>query len=198
MIYVYGDSHGMRSFKGLKLQHVNCSQVSITMHRIGRDKTIVGYSTSHLSTENTFVLVYGEVDCRCHVARQIQLDRDLHEICNELVTEYFDTISKSITTYKKIIVCAVIPQIRRNDYESLFGQITHQYPFIGTDAERIKYTNIVNGLIKEQCEKRGYTYFDGYNSYRRDDGTLDFAFSDKNVHLRENAQFLSEFEKLFE
>lgn len=186
MIHIYGDSHARFNYSGIKLPVENHSANSITMHRIGRDKCIVGFSPSHISHDNIFVFQYGEVDCRCHVARQKIAGREVSEVCDTLVKEYIESIVSNITSYKAIIISAVVPPTARYDYESVHGPITHTFPFIGTDEERVSYTNMINEELKAQCDAHGFLFFDPYNHYRRDNGTLVYEYSDGNVHIQKN------------
>lgn len=194
MIYIYGDSHALLNFKNLSIPHVNCYENGITMHRIGRDRTIVNFSDLHIHPDNIYVFQYGEVDCRCHIGRQKLLGREIHDICIELVSKYFESIAHNISAFKKIIVCAIVPPTRRNDYESLHGPITHEFPFVGMDEERVEYTNSMNNLIQEYCEIYGYMFFNPYDYYKRSDGTLKFELSDRLVHISNNEHILSEIE----
>ena len=104
MLCIYGDSHGRFSFKNLILPHKNYHNYSITMFRIGRDNIIINYDKSHHTKEDTICLVYGEVDCRCHIRRQILMGRDEDAVIQELVNNYFRTIRNNIIECKKIIV----------------------------------------------------------------------------------------------
>ena len=87
-------------------------------------------------------------------------------------------------------------QTKQSDYESLNGPITHEYPFVGTDEERVRYTSKMNKLLEEKSIENGYIYFNPYSYYTRLDGTLKFDFSDSTVHLRENSYFLEKFIEL--
>ena len=72
MIYIYGDSHANNNFRGLTLPSINKYESSITMFRIGRDNSIINFESSNESDTN--ILCYGEVDCRCHIQQQINLN----------------------------------------------------------------------------------------------------------------------------
>ena len=96
MIYVYGDSHAYIPFVTLKLNHNNFHQPGITMFKIGRDNKIVNHHNNHNSKENIFVLIYGEIDCRCHIGKQVKLGRTEDEIIDDLVNKYFQTIKLNI------------------------------------------------------------------------------------------------------
>lgn len=186
MIYIFGDSHAGFNFKGLSIQHVNKYESSITMYRISRDKQIINFSNSYNNENNIFVLHYGEVDCRCHIGKQLLLGRGLDAICSELVCEYINTIKNNITKYKKIILCSITPPMKKELYEINHEPITHEFPFIGSDDERVIYTKLVNKLLKEYCEANNFMFLDTYDYYSEEDGTLKYELSDKCVHINDN------------
>ena len=200
MISIYGDSHARISFQNLILQHNNYSFNSITMFRIGRDNVIVNYDNSHNNKDSVICLVYGEIDCRCHIQRQINTGRDEDDVIKELVNNYFMTIKNNINEYKKIIIVGVIPQIKRGDYENIHGPILHEFPFVGEDEDRCRYTIKINKLIEELCNNGDYVnyiYFNPYYYYTNKDGTLNYELSDKICHLGDNTFFLEKFVELY-
>jgi hypothetical protein len=191
MLYIFGDSHALFSFKGLAIPHQNRHQISITMHRIGRDKLIINYSPDIDLPDNTIVICYGEVDCRCHVGKQILFGRNEDEVIQELVSSYFRTISQ--ISKAQIIIVGVIPPVSQEEHEKIHGPITHEFPFVGTNEDRIRYTQKVNEKLKEFSLKNNYKYFNPYDYYTRSDGILKRELSDNNCHLGNNAYFLEQF-----
>ena len=109
MIIITGDSHSFFNFKNLDTPHINIQPGSLTMHRVGRDKEIVYFKDEYLSKDNIFMICYGEIDNRCHIHKQVLQGRHPDEIIKTLVKEYIETIRKVITTYKAIIIVAVVP-----------------------------------------------------------------------------------------
>jgi hypothetical protein len=191
MIYIYGDSHANFSFKNLQ-QYLPCNNYhenSITMYRIGRDNNIINYRNEQ-TKDDIIIFVYGEVDCRCHVQRQIDMGRNEDDIINELVHNYFITIKNNITKFKKIVITGIIPPVKRNDFEILYGPILHEFPFIGTDEDRVRYTKKMNELLENLSNKNGYIYFNPYDYYTRPDGTLKYELSDNIVHIGENINII--------
>jgi hypothetical protein len=195
MIYIYGDSHAKFSFNGLQIEHVNNFVGSITMFRVGRDNEIIRFSKEVDSNENIIVISYGEVDCRCHIGKQINLGRNEDDIIEELVTNYFKTIKNNIFLATVVIV-GVIPPTKQIEYEAKNGVITHEFPFVGTDEDRVKYTAKVNKKLKEFSLLYNYIYFNPYEYYTRSDGTLKFELSDNTVHLGNNSYFLEMFTQI--
>jgi hypothetical protein len=195
MIFIYGDSHGLFIFKGLTLPNRNYSEPSITMFRIGRDNVIINYNKDEVGENDTIILLYGEVDCRCHIQRQINIGNNEDDVINELVNNYFQTIKNNITN-KNIIISGVVPPTKQNDYESINGPILHDFPFIGTDEDRVRYTTKVNTLLEKMANENNFYYFHPYDYYTRDDGTLKYELSDKIVHIQENSHILNKINEI--
>jgi hypothetical protein len=197
---IYGDSHAMLSFKGLKLDHRNLFQFSRTMFRIGRDNYIINFSPEHNSPNRIFCLSYGEVDVRGHVGKQVHYGRHHENVCRELVDAYFMTIKSNIKEYKAIIIVAISPPTTKKDHApcNIHTEIAGgPIPFVGTDSDRVIYRNRLNELLREGCYKNGYIFFNPYNYYTRTDGTLKYELSDKCIHIGNNTHFLEEFYKLY-
>lgn len=198
MIYIYGDSHGNISFRNLNVNNTNYYQNSITMFRIGRDNSIINFNKHEINTNDIIILCYGEVDCRCHIQQQIKLGRNEDDIINELVNNYFKTIkNNTMDNNIKIIIVGVIPPTKQNDYEILHGPILHEHPFVGSDEDRVRYTNKVNKLLEVISNYNNYIYFNPYSYYTREDGTLKHELSDSTVHLGDNSFFLEKFVELY-
>ena len=164
------------------------------MFRIGRDNIIINFNKDEINYEKDLVVLsYGEVDCRCHIQRQINTGKNEDDIINDLVDKYFLTIKNNIVTKNKIIIVGIIPPTKQSDYEILHGPILHQFPFVGKDEYRVRYTNKVNAKLEEQANNNNYIYFNPYAYYTRQDGTLKHELSDTTVHLGNNAHFLDKF-----
>jgi len=167
------------------------------MFRIGRDNVIINFYKDMISENDIIILSYGEVDCRCHIQRQIDIGRNEDDIINELVDNYYLTLKNNITKNVTVIIVGIIPPTRRYDYESINGPILHEFPFVGTDGDRGRYTNKVNKKLEEYAKINKYIYFNPYNYYTRPDGTLKYELSDKNIHLADNTYFLNSFIEVY-
>ena len=191
MIYIYGDSHAHYNLRNLKIPFINKYQNSITMFRIGRDNIIINFEDS--KEYDTNILCYGEVDCRCHIKRQINLGRNEDDVINELVKDYINTIKNTIKKYKNIIIFSIIPPVEKEDYELLNGPITHEFPFVGSDSDRVRFTQKMNDLLKKYCDENSFIFFDPFNYYKRENGCLKFELSDKLCHIGDNSNLLNIF-----
>jgi hypothetical protein len=187
MIYIFGDSHANFNMNTFPKQHINLYSNSITMHRIGRDNIIINFNEAYINNDNVFIFFYGEVDCRCHIYKQLQLGRELDEIVESLVSSYFNTISKNIVKYNKIIIGSITPPVNKQWHESIWGVITHEFPILGSDEERVKYTNLMNNKLKEYCVKYNYIFLDTYDYYSNNNGLLIIDKSDHNCHIIDNS-----------
>ena len=185
MLIIFGDSHARFSFHNLSIPHINHSESSFTMNRVARDCIIPNYKKEYDISNNTIILAFGEIDCRCQIHKQQLLGRDEDEIIKTLAESYISSIINNIKN-AKIIIVAVIPPTRQEDYESLNGPITHQFPFVGTNIDRVRYTNKLNTILYDLCNKHSLHYFNPYLTYTNSDGTLDFKYTDKLVHIGYN------------
>jgi len=210
MIYIYGDSHASKSFKNLEINHNILSQHSITMFRIGRDNIIINFHKDDIKKDDIIILTYGEVDCRCHIQRQINLGRNEDDIIYELVNNYLETIkNNTIDLDIKIIIVGIIPPTKQTDFEKIKGPIFHEFPFVGNDQDRVRYTNKLNKLLQQLSIVNNYIYFNPYSFYTRPDGTLIHELSDTcinvlihelsdtELHLGDNSFFLEKFYELY-
>jgi len=195
MIYIYGDSHANDSFKGLTLPNKNYSYSS-TMFRVGRDNRIINYNPEDINEGDIILLSYGEIDVRFHIKTQINLGNNEDVIIVELVKEYIKVINNMKPKNVHIILLAIIPPTRQYDYESLHGPITQEHPFVGTDEERVRFTKRINSLLEVECVINGFTFFSPYGYCTREDGTFNYEYSDKTVHLKNNTELLRQFECL--
>ena len=198
---IYGDSHAMLSLKGLNIDHRNLFQFSRTMFRIGRDNSIINFTSNHNSKDRIFCLVYGEVDVRGHVGKQVHYGRHHESVCKELVDAYLLAVERNITQYKAIIIMAISPPTAAKDHEQckIHSEVTGgPIPFVGTDEDRVIYRNHMNKLLKEGCSRLGYIFFDPYDTYTREDGTLKYELSDNCIHVGQNSNILNEFSKLYD
>jgi hypothetical protein len=189
-LYIHGDSHAMLLFEGLNMNipYENLFEYGTTMHRIGRDGIIPKHRAIHNSKEATFVFVYGEVDCRAHIKRQVEAGRHAEDVCTELVNTYMKTIRTSITSYKSIIIVGVPPPADEADHTH-----GHVLPFIGTIEERVDYTRMMNALLETACAQNGYQFLAPFKNYTRPDGCLEYTLSDGCIHIGKNAEFLRAF-----
>jgi hypothetical protein len=194
MIFIYGDSHAHYNFITCNVRHCNLHSAAVTMFRIGRDNTVPKHlPVSHPNDIQLFD--YGEVDCRCHIGKQVALGRDEDEIIQSLVESYINTIQQYVHNPDRIIIVAVVPPTIQSAYENVHGPITHEWPFVGTDNERLNYTHKVNHELKIQSEKRGHLFFDPFDFYKDTDGFMRLDLCDQYfVHVGNNAHLLQEFD----
>ena len=193
-LFIYGDSHAYFSFKDIPCY--NFYVPSVTMFRVGRDNTIINFNNIIHNNNSVILISYGEVDCRCHIKKQIELGRDEDEVICSLITNYFNTINNNVIVYKHIIVVGIIPTTKIENFELLYKDVENSYPFVGTNDERVRFTNKMNELIQKKCGEYGYIYFYPYSRYTDIDGCLNYELSDKNVHIENNQNIMYEFHNL--
>lgn len=200
MLFIFGDSHAQFSLAGLdanRVPHRSLVRYSITMHRIGRDGQIINYVPQMDEPTNSFLICYGEVDCRCHIGKQIRLGRAEDEVINELAFKYVTTIKNNIKR-GRVIVMAITPARCAEECNSNPNNINELFPFIGTDDERVRYTNKMNICINHYCNMAHIDFFDPYEPYKNAHGLLKPELSDTNVHVKDTSMVLDQFYRLYE
>jgi hypothetical protein len=198
MIHIFGDSHGLNTLKNLNtlnIPTINKSLPSITMYRIGRDNIIINFDKNDIKTNDIICLLYGEVDCRCHVKKQVNLGKKESDVIESLVKNYFTTIKNNMNNMNniKVIIFGVIPTTRQHELEKINGPITHEFPFVGTDEDRVRITNYMNILLEKYAIDNNYYYFYPYDYCTNSDGTLIFEMSDTIGHISNNENILKLF-----
>ena len=192
---LYGDSHALLLFNGLQVEHRNLFTFGKTMFRVGCDQSIVNFKDSHNDPEQIFCLVYGEVDVRAHIGKQVYYGRHHMQVCKDLVETYMKAIKTNITKYKAIIIVAVPPPVDPSDHKHVHKE---PLPFVGTNSDRVIYTNEMNTMLEIACKENGYHFFDPFAFYKREDKMLNFTLSDGCIHIGKNEHFLETFIRLYQ
>jgi len=198
---IYGDSHAFLLFRNLAKEHRNLFQFSKTMYSLGRDTYITHFNECHNNTNTIFCFTYGEVDVRANIGKQVHYGRNHVTVCNELVDSYFLAIKSLIKEYKAIIIVAIPPPCRKDEHIQckLHTEITGgPLPFVGTDSDRVIYTQYMNTLLETACKTYGFVFFNPFESYTRADGTLMYEVSDNCIHIGKNDKFLIKFNALYD
>ena len=187
MIYILGDSHS-RQFNKMTIPFVGLEPtITLTMHRVGRDKSIYSFNDSLNSESNVFILSYGEIDVRCHIKLQIEKGRNLEEIIETLTENYLSAVKSIIKKYKAIIICSVTPPLSVVRYDMIHNNSkTINFPFNGTDEERVTYYRLINNSLEKKCKEYGFHFLFFSPHYEQEDGMLDLYKSDRNVHISQD------------
>ena len=182
-VYVFGDSHGTYCFRKLIRQHINLSCNAITMHRVGRDG-IPFFCSRFCHPSNVFIFCYGEIDCRNHVARQLEKGRSLQDITRLLVDSYFERIARSVSSCSKIIVCSLPPPAKFSGKLEPLNQ--KFFPHAGSDQDRLIFTKKINSLICEASLAYGFGFLDLFCGFEDSSGFLLESMSDGICHIVHN------------
>lgn len=185
MIFLFGDSHARISFSSLS-DASNHATNSITMFRIGRDDhAFMDLNTGQriVPLDATAVFCYGEVDCRCHIGRQ---PTPPEVTVDSVATAYISSIIKHAPQTTRVMICAVPPPTKQHDFEQVNGPITHEFPFVGSDADRSYYTTLMNARLKELCQIHDLIFLDPFDHVRDDQGLMIFPQSDRTVHVKDS------------
>jgi len=182
-LYTVGDSHSIIFSKSKHFTELFWLG-GLTMNRIGRDlinfKSIDACPIEpvHYSIPNDGVLLvsFGEIDVRNHIHKQVELGRDINEICNTLVSNYIRCIliNRELNGYKNLAILAINPP-RKADDPSIEMK--------GSDDQRKRYQVLLNLYLAHYCKENSFYLLDLTSYYSDVDGFLDANKRDNTVHL---------------
>jgi hypothetical protein len=183
-IYCLGDSHaGTLSGFSDKISTIPIGPT--TMHRVGTrglgEYLELFFSTGEVTNEGLWVMAFGEIDVRCHINKQITEEgRDEDEVIETLVNNYITYIK---TVHSDIAVMSVVPPVKF--YSGTFDESINNpnYPFVGADEDRARYTLKLNNLLIQKCSEENFIYIDVYSHYKDEEGFLIKELSDNEVHI---------------
>jgi hypothetical protein len=190
-IFIYGDAHALYSCKNITNNIIN-DNLSTIKDINNVINNIANYITYDI---NYICLVLGELDCR-HYIKQLINNEEENTIIENIINNYITAIDTYIKN-KKIIIFAIIPPVKIEDYENKNGKVHHKYTFNGTNEERVRYTNKMNKLLKEKCKEYNYYFFNPYTIYKNSDETLNFNLSNGSNHINNNNNIITQFIELY-
>jgi len=197
IIHTIGDSHSWHGFntnKSNKSSNIINHHISpaTLAYSVGRDKLnrLDIRKFDDIKDNDILIFSFGEIDCRCNIKKHTT-EENYKKNIDDIVNNYIETIKLNIQlsgiNFKKICIYNVVPPPRRiNTLEN------KDYPFLGSDQERLNYVLYFNYKLKHYCNINNYIFFDVYNKYSDKDGFLLRQFSDGHVHIK-NGIHIEEF-----
>ncbi len=181
-----GDSHALFSFA--RIRHIIRLPIGpVTMHRIGRDglQAFPLFRTHSffwpqrtLQKGDTVFFSFGEIDCRCHINKQIESGRTEEDVISSLATAYVQAIVQERHDGVTFALMSVTPPARAADLQD-FRIFQPQ----GSDEERSRYTRLLNEALQRQAMQHHLLYVDTYSHYKDADGMLRYPLSDGKTHI---------------
>lgn len=178
-IHTIGDSHSYFGFSGVISNHLG----PILCYSFGNEKLnrcdIRNYG---IKDGYTLIFCFGEIDCRCHIKKNITNQKTYENIIDNIILNYIEAIKLNISVsclnLKNVCIYNVVPPIEKQ------GKIENpEYPFLGTDEERKSYVLYFNKILKDKCLENNFIFFDIYNNYINENGYLKNELSDGNCHI---------------
>jgi hypothetical protein len=127
IIHVFGDSHASFSYSEDKIflpkseffeYSSQFKKIKFKIHHLG-PKTIWGFSKNYfdlgryrVQRDDVVVFCLGEIDIRCHILRQADLQKKtIEEIYSLVLNKYLNAISKSLRKTKPLlcVIQSIIP-----------------------------------------------------------------------------------------
>jgi len=149
-----------------------------------------------ISTGSNVLLSFGEIDCRCHIIRQAELQgKKIEDIVLECVNRYFKTITTVVGMGYNVIVWGAVPTC---NYDGLVYKENEPYQHYGTFRDRNKATALFNDLVEKLCAGAGVPFLSiSEHLVDSDFRTIETLYMD-SIHLSDKAipYILGRFEKI--
>ncbi len=145
------------------------------MHSIGRDG--LDLRSYGVADGDTVICCFGEIDCRCHVHK---FGPDYRQVIAATVERYMKALLANLDYLPRLRLCIynIPPPVRKA------GKVENpDYPYLGTDEERLAYVGYMNEILAEACGRHGLTFIDVAAEYADEQGFLRDEQSDGNVHI---------------
>jgi hypothetical protein len=114
----------------------------------GREKLL--QLKKELPLNSTVLLCFGEIDCRCHLIKQSEVQgKHIEEIVKDCVSNYFEVVDELTNAGYKVMVWNVVPTSE---------SVNAEYPTYGGHIERNRCTAFFNGELSKECERRGLAF----------------------------------------
>ena len=196
MFHTIGDSHASNIHSAWKVfgnkiisHHIGpCLAFSF-----GRDKLKrINFKKLKIQENDTVCLCLGEIDIRCHIFKIINKFKNstYQEVIDNIIDKYILAIKENKKQYKNIKICIynVVPP---KFYEKGMRH-NPEFPFLGSNKDRLNYTKYFNSKLKQECDNNDYTFIDIYEKYSDENGYLDITKSDSSVHIT-NGEYLNDY-----
>jgi len=155
----------------------------LTMYRIGRDAGELNEASLaeiDVRDGDAIAFVFGEIDVRCHVLRQHEVQgRPVEEIIERLTEAYIARLAGVAARLprSKVVVVGVIPPFDPPNYGPA------NPPIAGTLAQRVAAARLLNAALQRRATDAGLAYVDAIDQLAGADGSLPHERSDYFCHL---------------
>jgi hypothetical protein len=127
------------------------------------------------------LLVFGEIDCRCHVVKQARRrGRAIRAVAREVARRYVDFAAGLKRRGLEVGVFAATPTPARRIENG-------EFTTVGSVRERTQATLAFNGQVRELCEGRGIAFYSVYDEVVDGRGQQDRRFFRDDIHLSQAA-----------
>jgi len=194
MIYCLGDSHrdifneinkllNIQIFTMVNVEHTLAYNLYNEWHNGWQ---LIMHFLRNIHEKNVkLLLIFGEIDCRCHIVKQAKLQNiSIEESTKKVVDNYMIGIKRLINMKCDVSIWGPIASA---NYDTIL-HVHNLYPWVGTDQERNLATKIFNNYCEGYCKKLGIKFFSIFkNLVDENNKTIDMFYKPDRVHLNEFA-----------
>lgn len=175
-VYVVGDSHA--SIFLPKLIELPCK--STTMYSASTDGIL---NFSNVDDNSVVVLSFGEIDVRCRIHQQVEKNRNIDEIVDEIVSKFSNALREQCKIHNKNLIFVFYSGPPISDVPN--SPDNPEFPRRGTRKQRIFYQKKLFERISQECHNNpNMLFLDVHEMFATREGILSHYFWDKfTVHI---------------
>jgi len=195
MIYCIGDSH---VFHFSLSKFFSIKHIGPALAYQAYDKWLpqqISPFVNNISSNNILLFSFGEIDCRCHIAKYLK-NSSIEIECEKVLLKYIKLFHYFDKKHK--LICSIPHQIHDLPYKEI-NDITEQdvnkFIAVGSYTLRQKITNCFRNLLLKWCEDNKIQIFD---IMQHPNFKFDYdCFKKDNIHIDSNfaKQFCDNFAK---
>jgi FkbM family methyltransferase len=134
------------------------------------------------------LVCFGEIDCRAQVNRRC-INGNYEEVIKDIVNKYFEgllTMKSRIPKESELIIFSVTPELKEQPHWYYYEKHLEAFDAPhGTLAERTKYKETFNSMVKQKSAENGMKYVSIYDDILYNGKACDEYYFD-DIHLRPN------------
>lgn len=196
MIHCLGDSHRdifweINQFLGKNIFSVYNIKSTLAYNLAYEDhigNILINDCLNYIDSDynSKLLMIFGEVDCRCHIVKQANLQEiSLEESTEKVVDNYIVGLKRIVNKGYNVNVWGPIASMNDKYLEVFKHDIL---PHTGTNLQRNYITKLFNDYLKDKCKDLNIKVISIFDKLLNEDGTTNEKYyKDDKVHLGLNS-----------
>lgn len=173
-------------FKSYRLGPVLAYNLCKRRTRSGGREKLFSLLMNHIPPLSRILLCFGEIDCRVHLPKQVQMsNRLLNEIVRECVERYFSVVMEVKRLDYRLTLWNVIPSTLQENTDHV------EYAPVGGCMLRNDISRLFNDMLRQLASTEEIEFISIFDSLVDSNGMTDTSYYADEIHLSQRAMPLT-------